>query len=130
MNAHEFAFARHFIDPHKRNRYEMLLGSRRGRAKLMSGLCHMGDMDLRFTYQVPNDWTREFIFDQLKCRGAPAVAYLMSAESDLDGRELPLDEALKRVCGAMNGTLVSCLPGLLAFLETEDGRYLLERCQE
>jgi hypothetical protein len=45
----------------------------------------------------------------------------------LDEKELPLFEALTQIVGRGMGTVLSCLPGRLAFVETEDERFILER---
>jgi hypothetical protein len=36
-------------------------------------------------------------------------------------------EALKQIAGHGMGTVLSCIPGRLAFVETEDERFILER---
>jgi hypothetical protein len=53
----------------------------------------------------------------------------VSEDPDIDGKRLPLDEALLLVVGAGNGTLLSCVPGLLAYYEGEGpgDRFLLAR---
>jgi hypothetical protein len=51
----------------------------------------------------------------------------MSEDSDLDGKELPLLEALKKVVGYQMGTFLSCVPGKLAYFEDEDDRWILVR---
>lgn len=45
----------------------------------------------------------------------------------LDQKEMPLVEALQQVVGRGMGTVLSCIPGILAFVETEDERFILER---
>jgi hypothetical protein len=58
-----------------------------------------------------------------------AADLLMSDSEDpaLDQKELPLVEALKQIVGRGMGTVLSCVPGRLAFVETEDERFILER---
>lgn len=48
---------------------------------------------------------------------------------ELDGRRMPLEEALARIEACMGGTLVGCVPGRLAYDYGECGerRVLLER---
>ena len=69
------------------------------------------------------------ILGLLRSHGAPTECYLISESSDLDGRALPLEEALGEIIGRGMGTLVSCIPGRLAYFEGESPgeRYLLER---
>ncbi|HUG80155.1 MAG TPA: hypothetical protein VML01_00720, partial [Bryobacterales bacterium] len=65
----------------------------------------------------------------LRTRGAPATCYVLAAGSDLDGREMPLREALDAIIGMGNGAFVSCIPGRLGFYEYESMKssYLLQR---
>jgi len=51
----------------------------------------------------------------------------MSEDSEIDGRELDLREALEHVSGRQIGTILSCVPGKLAYFESEDERLLLAR---
>ena len=66
----------------------------------------------------------------LRARGAPPNCYVLSA-GDLDGREVPLRDALDAICGSGNGAFLSCIPGRLGFYEYEDikSAYLLARQQ-
>ena len=54
---------------------------------------------------------------------------MMSSGEELDGRELDLAEALREVIGKGFGTLISCLPGRLAYFEGEapTHRYICPR---
>ena len=40
---------------------------------------------------------------------------------------MQLTIALEAVVGYLEGSIVSCLPGRLAFFEGEDGRFILKR---
>jgi len=51
----------------------------------------------------------------------------MSEDPTLDQKELPLLDALRQTVGRGMGTVLSCIPGRLAFVETEDERFILER---
>lgn len=48
---------------------------------------------------------------------------------DIDIREMFLTDALSKTVDMDAGTLISCIPGKLAYFEMEgfDGRYVLER---
>lgn len=65
----------------------------------------------------------------LRKRGAPATCYVFAAGSDLDGREMPLNDALDAIIGTGDGAFVSCLPGRLGFYEyaSMKSSYLLQR---
>jgi hypothetical protein len=45
----------------------------------------------------------------------------------LDGKDIYLEEALEEIVGRGMGAILSCIPGRLAFMETEDERFILER---
>lgn len=65
----------------------------------------------------------------LRSRGAPSTCHVMSENGALDGRKLPLAEALAEIVGWGASSLLSCRPGRLAYFEGEEPgeRYLLER---
>jgi len=130
LNTHEYEFARNFILPEKRTRYLSLLESKSGRKKIVNGFNHCRDLDPRFTSRIPgNQSSAESIKAMLRQKGAPDSCYVMSDNPDIDGREMPLTEALSKTVGMDAGTLVSCIPGKLAYFEMEgfDGRYILLR---
>lgn len=124
---HETEFARNFVVPEKRARYLTLLESKRGRKKILNGFNHCHDLDPRFATLIPGDQSNaESIEIILRQKGAPDACYVMSDNPDIDAQEMQLTEALLKTDA---GTLVSCIPGKLAYFEMEafDGRYILER---
>lgn len=73
--------------------------------------------------------TYETVLTILKKEGAPDGCYVLSVDEEIDGKELLLCDALKQVVG-WGPALISCIPGELAYLESEQGvgaayRYLL-----
>jgi hypothetical protein len=65
----------------------------------------------------------------LRKRGAPGECIFLAEDAALDGRRLPLDEAVAAVVGRGMGAFISCVPGRLAYFEGEDPseRCILER---
>jgi hypothetical protein len=65
----------------------------------------------------------------LRERGAQEMCHVLSENSALDARVLPLREALHTVVGRGMGTFLSCIPGQLGYFESEEPgeRYVLER---
>ena len=55
------------------------------------------------------------------------IVFAISEDPGLDQKDLPLVDALERIVGRGMGTILSCIPGRLAFVETEDERFILER---
>lgn len=117
-----------FIKRNKRDRYREILSNPRLRRKFTSQLAHFKDFDPK--YRLPISSNQLFvgnIASELQRRHSPSNVYLISEDSDLDQRELPLIDALEEVVGRGMGTVISCIPGCLAFVETEDERFIMER---
>jgi hypothetical protein len=126
---HAAALIRAFVTRNRRERYLRLLASSRGRAKIRGMLAHFPDLDPRKAHLLPAvDHTPEQLADRLRELGAPPECVLLAEDPGLDGRRLPLEEALRTVVGRGKGAFVSCLPGRLAYYEGEyaSERYLLE----
>jgi len=127
---HSSALIRAFIAPERQERYLGLLTSSRGRDKLRARLAHLRDLDQRFVSSPPSDeQTPSRLAALLRARGAPEECVLLAEDAALDGRRLPLAEALSMVVGRGMGAFLSCIPGRLAFYEGEEPgqRYILER---
>jgi hypothetical protein len=45
----------------------------------------------------------------------------------VDGQEMKLKDALDALIGVGSGTIISCIPGKLAFFESEDSRLILRQ---
>jgi hypothetical protein len=67
------------------------------------------------------------ILELLRMKGAGPTCWVISEDSDLDAREMDLHEALKKTIGRGMGTILSCVPGKLAYFEDEEDRYILQR---
>ena len=126
MHAHEEATIRAFIIPPRRPRWLESLAAEKRRASFLDRLNHCRDIDERYATPVPSNAD---VFALLKARGAPVTCYVLSATAALDARELPLAEAVAELERGGWGTIISCLPGRLAYYYDECGerRLLLER---
>jgi hypothetical protein len=49
------------------------------------------------------------------------MCYVLSERREIDGRTMPLAAALAAVVGRGMGTVLSCIPGRLAYHESEEG---------
>ncbi len=128
--AHERLLIQSFVRPQKRARLISFLRNSKLRRKLLNSLYHFNDLDERFAYRVPTaEDSAEGINRLLKCEGAPDACWVMSTDESLDGRNLPLDEAISAIVGCGQGSFVSCIPGELAYHEgeTPHERYVLKR---
>lgn len=122
---------RAFIVADRRVKYLEALPNPKRRSKVLDRLNHhIDDIDSKYRISVsPEQHTASAIEKLLRSRGAPSQCHVMSSSTRLDGREMLLSDALKDVIGYQMGTLISCIPGQLAFYESEElkTRYILER---
>ena len=117
-----------FVKRSKRDRYREILSNPRLRHKLTNQLGHFADFDPKYRLPLPsNKLFVENIAIELQRRHSPSIVFAISEDPALDQKELPLLEALKQIVGRGMGTVLSCIPGRLAFVETEGERFILER---
>ena len=117
-----------FVKRSKRDRYREILSNARLRHKFTSELAHFADFDPKYRLPIPSN--RLFVGNitiELRRRHCPNIVFAISEDPRLDQKELPLVEALEQVVGRGIGTVLSCIPGCLAFVETEDERFILHR---
>src|ERR1700730_4152473 len=129
---HEQELVRAFIIGSKRNRLIFLLGhkEKKRRKVVLNSLNHFRDLDLRLAQQVPPAMqSAKAIGQLLQQKGAPPDCYVISDDWSIDGRFMPLKEALTTVVSQGLGTLLSCIPGKLGYFEGEDTgeRFILEK---
>ena len=127
---HERVLIRAFVVAKRRDRYLSFLRTPKGREKLIAALPHSFALDERYVHLVPRHKQNAASIEAiLRSKGAPDTCHVVSEWSRVDGREMPLAEALKEIVGMSMGTILSCIPGRLAYFEFEDVgyRYILER---
>jgi hypothetical protein len=127
---HEEELIKSFFAPTKRERYLGMVSKPKTRKKLLLELAHFKSLDPRYLLVIPpNKQHAKDIAAILMQKGAPASCWVTSENSRLDGKEMPLAEALGEVVGHQMGTFLSCIPGRLAYFEGEDvgARWILER---
>lgn len=135
---HEEAVIRAFILPTKRERFIEFLATAKNRKKFTDSLPHFRSFDPRFASPVPwnpsSDGKLPARYDQgienikrlLQSKGAGPTCWVISEDPAIDGKELELGEALRYLCGR-GGTILSCIPGKLAYFEGEDEALFLAR---
>lgn len=125
---HEEALVKAFIPAHRQERFLEIIARPKKRAKLLTELSHFKALNPKFMVEIPSYQQNPLALAKiLRAKGAGATCYVMSENSQLDGREVDLEVALKHTVGAQMGTLISCVPGRLGYFEDEDGRCILER---
>jgi hypothetical protein len=124
----EHALIAAFIKRSKRERYREFLSNPRLRHKFTDQLAHFRDFDPKYRVAISsNKLFVDNIAVELQKRQSPNIVFAISEDPMLDEKELPLAEALRQIVGRGMGTVLSCIPGRLAFVETEDERFILER---
>ena len=127
---HEAAvFEAFFVEPQKA-RLRKLSEDPGSRPKLRSYLAHPKGLDPVTTTRIARgNQSHAQILELLRSEGAPEMAHLISEHSEWDEMNVPLDAALALVVGMGFGTIVSCIPGRLAYYEAEDrnARFLLKK---
>lgn len=126
MNEHEEKFIASFILKEKRHRWQTQMGNPQKRAAHLVRLNHLHDLDEKYVTWLPSNTDIE----QLLLReGSPANGYIFSDSKGIDGKFLQLDDAVDHTMRGGWGTIISCIPGRLAYYYDEcgDRRALLIR---
>ncbi len=118
MNEHEDKTVSSFILKEKRHRFRHILSMPKKRAAGLNRLNHCVDLDPKYTEWLPSNAD---IVGILKKAGSPSQVYLISSDSQLDGTTLPLATAVESAAMGGFGTIVSCIPGYLAYYYGECG---------
>ena len=127
---HERQFVTSFIPKAKQERVLMFLADPKRRVEFTRGLAHFDGFDPRFASPLPSGTrTPEAAITLLQRKGAEEVVWVISEDGNMDRRALPLGEAIQAIWGGSMGTILSCVPGKLAFFRGEEikSETLLER---
>ena len=115
-----------FVNPSKRKHLIETLANPKRRHRATAALAHRDDFDP--TAIVPLEsgaQSPSAIESLLRSRGAGESCHVISENRAIDGKHLPLKSALEKVVGQGMGTLLSCVPGELAYYE---GKGPSDRC--
>jgi hypothetical protein len=123
MTAHaaEVETLRAFIaSPGRRDRLVGVLSTKKRRTELDRALSHEDDLwDSRYVVRLSADnQNARAVEALLRERGAPSTCRVLGGSRD--GEELDLDAALTALVGTLDGCLLICRPGHLAYHESED----------
>ena len=126
MHPHEKQIIRTFFLAATQPWYIRKLANERRRQTALNALDHLRDLDPRYITRLSN---KTSALDALRSRGAPDSCYVLSDLSELDGKEMPLADAIDAVESDGCGSIVGCIPGRLAYWVGEVGRcrVVLER---
>jgi hypothetical protein len=104
----EEATLRTFVARAKRDRLLTLLGSPKRRKRALDELNHFDDWDARFAQPVDSSAD---VLALLRKAGAPATCHVISDSAELDGRDMPLDEAVSACEAHSFASVLCCVPG-------------------
>jgi hypothetical protein len=121
MNPWEQQFIRTFTAKHKRERYLGFLSNPKRRDKLIHELNNGLELEPSLATHVPNpERTKSGLLGLLKARGATGSAHVMALQHELDGGDLPLEEAIDVLLTSPWGVLLICPPRPVALYKAED----------
>lgn len=103
MNEQEEKFISDFVLKEKRHRYTHLLNDPKKRQLGLNRLNGSGDLDPRYMQKLPSNAD---IAGLLKKEGCPKQVYIISCSREIDGKILPLEEALDLMREYGWGTIV------------------------
>lgn len=125
---HEEALVNAFILPTRRERYLECLAKPKKRARFRAELAHFKALNPKFVVAIPpSQQNPSSVLKLLTEKGAGSKCWVISESREMDGQEMDLETVLKETIGGGMGTLISCVPGKLAYFEDEGSRYILER---
>jgi hypothetical protein len=119
-----------FVVKERRERFLTLLSNPKHRRKVTASLAHpnLGWFDSRCVKSIPPSQSgKEGIASILRAKGAGKTCWAISEDRKLDAKEFDLESVLAEIVGCGMGTILSCVPGKLAYVESEDSRFILER---
>jgi hypothetical protein len=116
----EEAIIRAFLMPSKCDRFLEMLANPKRRNKATAELAHFKWLDPRWVVPIPSNQQHPSSISQiLRSHGAGDTCLVISEDASLDGQHFALLEALKKVVGIGMGSMLSCIPGQLAYFEGE-----------
>jgi hypothetical protein len=120
---HEAELIKAFFVPSKRERYLEMISTVKTRRKFVRELAHFRDLDARYAKQIHVNPIR--LAALLTQMHIPDVCWVVSESPDIDGKFMPVSDALSEL-GRDMGTFLSFVPGKLAYFENEDGHWILQ----
>src|SRR5687768_7895332 len=115
-SAREIDLINTFVVPMKRERYIGFVSSPKRRAKFLHELYHFRDFEPTCIFPLSGAANSDQgLLAELGRRGAPEDCYVISVSRELDGATRPLAGVIDEVFGSIEGTIVSIVPGRLAY---------------
>ena len=115
---HEQAFVSVFVVPEKRARHAEFLGKPKRRGQITGRFCHFFVFLPELAKRVERGTGSEFA-PLLRVRGAGDTAHVIGGRREIDGHDLPLEEAIDSALADPSGVVVSGIPSRLALCMQE-----------
>ncbi len=109
---------RAFVASARRDRMISLLANPARRHKALNALSHFADWDGCWAQPVD---PRTDVLRLLRAAGAPDACHVISEDSAIDGRDMPLAGAVEAAEWYSFASILCCVPGRLAFFFGEVG---------
>lgn len=109
-----------FIIKQRQDRYINLVATDKGRKKLRTYIAHFEDIESKHSTSLHSLKTDLELVDLLKSHGAPSKCYIIAENSKYDMKTLPLNDAIKQLFNSGIAFFLSCIPGKLAYYESEN----------
>jgi hypothetical protein len=110
---YEQAFVSAFVVPEKRARYAEFLAKPKRRREITNRFSHFFDFVPELATQIPRGTAAE-LASLLRAKGAGKIARVIGGRKEIDGQDLPLEEAIDGAFADPSGLVISCIPGRLA----------------
>ena len=119
---HEQEVVRAFILKDRRERCAFLLADPIRRKKFRDAFAHFKWLDERFAHPISpkTAHTAAELVALLRQKGAGQTVWVISEYAPIDGREMNLEAAMDEIWGRSCGSILSCIPGKLAFFKDEE----------
>ncbi len=125
VHEEEEAFVKRFVAVSKQDRYLFFLSKQKTRKKFLSELYHsLAIKGSLATEILPRD-IGDACIERLQKLGSREQVYIISPYSRLDQQWLPLTEVVTKITASGSEAILCCLPGELAFFQSEDAAYIL-----
>jgi len=115
-----------FVVSERRERMHGFAANPKRRSDLIDGMLHdRRALDPRALTELPSTSTPATVRAMLTKPRGKGIAHVISDIAEVDGRDLPLDEALTAVMGRQRDTLVFALETQHAYYENHEGEQFL-----
>lgn len=121
MNPVEEAFLNSFVRKSRRERMGFELGSESRRGRFLNRLCHdfAGVFDARYLRPLAEPRDGVGLLKALEKLGAEKACHVISCNEAVDGKQMPLVDAVRAVMGYGLPSIIICAPETLAYFEAE-----------